>query len=195
MKPIYDLAPAVDAVAALLPGVDDEALDAATPCPNYRVRDLLFHLIGLSIAFRDAAAKIDGPTTSTPPEQARGSLPEDWRTRLPKRMTQLAEAWRRPDAWDGMTRTGGVDLPAAVAGNVAINELLIHGWDLARATGQPYAPADTVIDAGFDLLTPTGGTVDDDGPFGPPVPVPDDSPRLDRVVGLSGRSPGWRPPR
>jgi hypothetical protein len=29
--------------------------------------------------------------------------------------------------------------------------------------------------------------------FGPVVPVPDDAPLLDRVIGLSGRDPGWKP--
>ena len=36
-----------------------------------------------------------------------------------------------------MTAAGGVDLPGEVAGIVALDELVVHGWDLAKATGQP----------------------------------------------------------
>lgn len=33
---------------------------------------------------------------------------------------------------------GGVDLPRQVAGLVALDEVVLHGWDVAKATGQPY---------------------------------------------------------
>lgn len=39
----------------------------------------------------------------------------------------------------------------------------------------------------------TGGGVA--GIFAAPVPVPDDAPRIDVLVGLLGRDPGWAPPR
>ena len=51
-------------------------------------------------------------------------------------MPALVAAWRRPEAWEGMTRSGGVDLPGQVGGLVALDEMVLHGWDLARATGQ-----------------------------------------------------------
>ncbi|MEU3335814.1 TIGR03086 family metal-binding protein [Streptomyces sp. NPDC002144] len=100
----------------------------------------------------------------------------------------------RPAAGTGMTRAGGVDLPGAVAAAVAVDELVIHGWDLARATGLPYAPDPAALRVSHDFLyaaaaDPSRGG----GIFGPVVPVPDDAPLLDRAVGLSGRDPGWTP--
>lgn len=184
----YDLTAAADAITALLPGVADDDLDARTPCPEYAVRDLLFHLIGLSVAFRDAARKALGPTTGKPPGTVATDLPEQWRTILPARLTDLAEAWRDPAAWQGTTQAGGVDLPGAAAGQVALNELTVHGWDLARATGQPYQPAEESLRGSYDLMLPTAAS---GGMFGPPVAVPDEAPPLDRVVGLSGRDPAW----
>ena len=50
----YDLQPGARALSGLLPGIADDQLTAPTPCPDYRVRDLLFHVLGLSVAFRDA---------------------------------------------------------------------------------------------------------------------------------------------
>ena len=53
-----------------------------------------------------------------------------------ERLDQLAEAWADPAAWEGLTEAGGLTMPAEVAGTVALDEVVLHGWDLARATGQ-----------------------------------------------------------
>ncbi|MFB6983285.1 TIGR03086 family metal-binding protein [Streptomyces scopuliridis] len=200
----FDLGPACGEVARLLGGIKDDQLAGPTPCPEYAVREVLAHLVGLTVAFRDAAAKRSGPTTDTPPDAALPVLPDDWREVLPRQLDELAESWRSPSAWEGGTRVGGVDLPGAVAGLVALNEVQIHGWDLARSTGQPYAPAEASLQASFALLAPPPAAesgdsgADDPGTaadsvFGPPVEVPEDAPLLDRVIGLSGRRPDWRP--
>lgn len=62
-----DLGPAAMAVAALVDRVTPDQLDDPTPCPDYAVRNVLGHLSGLSLAFRDAALKHVGPTTDTDP--------------------------------------------------------------------------------------------------------------------------------
>ncbi|MGW6456919.1 TIGR03086 family metal-binding protein [Streptomyces sp. NPDC055078] len=188
-----DLRPAADAVARLLDAVGDDRLGDPTPCPRYAVRELLGHLAGLAVAFRDAARKELGPTTDTDPGSSLPVLEDDWRSTLPRRLAELAEAWERPAAWEGDTRAGGIDLPAPVAGRVAMNELVIHGWDLARATGQPYAPGESSLRVSYELLSPTEDDPGSEGLFGPVVPVPEDAPLLDRVVGLSGRRPDWKP--
>lgn len=186
-----DLGPQTRVVARLADAVTDEHLSAPTPCPDMAVRNLLGHLLGLSVAFRDAGRKDLGPTTDTDPGSARPDIGPDWRAELPKVLGELSEVWRAPDAWTGMTRAGGVDLPGAVAGAVAVNELVIHAWDLARATGQEYTPDPAALQASHDFLL---ASVDDPGRgsiFGPVVPVPAGAPLLDRAVGLSGRDPSW----
>jgi uncharacterized protein (TIGR03086 family) len=76
------------------------------------------------------------------------------------------------------------------------DELAVHGWDLARATGQPYDCDPAVLDAALSFLgqfaspdAPAGPQV----PFGPSLPRSADAPLLDRVVALAGRDPGWSP--
>ncbi|WP_330350164.1 TIGR03086 family metal-binding protein [Streptomyces sp. NBC_00582] len=192
---LLDLGPQTRIVARLAAAVRDDRLADGTPCPAYPVRTLLGHLTGLAVAFRDAARKDLGSTTDTPPTDAGPRLGPDWRTELPRVLGELAEAWRDPAAWTGMTRAGGVDLPGAVAGAVAADELVIHGWDLARATGQQYLPDPAALRATYAFQS---AAVDEPGRgeiFGPVVPVPQDAPLLDRTVGLSGRDPGWTPPR
>ncbi|MER5844137.1 MULTISPECIES: TIGR03086 family metal-binding protein [Streptomyces] len=194
--PTLDLGPQARVVARLAEGVTDAQLADGTPCPRYAVRHLLAHLAGLSVAFRDAARKNLGATTDTSPD---GALPEPapgWREELPAVLGELADAWRDPRAWSGMTRAGGVDLPGEVAGAVAADELVVHGWDLARATGQDYVPDPAALEAAHTFLLAAAaepGRDGGEGIFGPVVPVPSDAPLLDRTVGLSGRDPGWTP--
>ncbi|MGR4878166.1 TIGR03086 family metal-binding protein [Streptomyces sp. LARHCF249] len=189
-----DLGPQARIVARLAAGVPDARLADPTPCPDYAVGDLLGHIAGLAAAFRDAARKDLGPTTDSDPGAAATSLPAGWREELPRVLGELAEAWRDPAAWTGATRAGGVDLPGEIAAAVAVDELVIHGWDLARATGQEYAPDQAALHASYAFLL---AALEDEGRadiFGEVVPVPDDAPLLDRAVGLSGRDPGWTPP-
>lgn len=188
-----DLAPAAREVAGLLPGVREDQLGAPTPCPDYSVAELLAHLVDLAAAFRDAAAKRFGATTDTSPDARLPRLPADWREELPRRLTELAAAWRDPAAWRGETRAGGVSLPGAAAGGTALNELLLHGWDLARATGQPFAPDEASVRASLALLEGMAPEVRS-AVYGPAVEVPADAPPFDRAVALSGRRPSWAPP-
>ncbi|QJT00911.1 TIGR03086 family protein [Streptomyces asoensis] len=187
-----DLGPQTLIVARLAEGVRDEQLADGTPCPGCAVRNMLGHLTGLAVAFRDAARKDLGPTTDTAPDAAAPDIGPGWREELPKVLDELAEAWRDPAAWTGMTRAGAVDLPGAVGGAVAADELVIHGWDLARATGQEYTPDPAALRVSHGFLRAAAEESDrGDGIFGPVVPVPADAPLLDRAVGLSGRDPGW----
>lgn len=190
MDPI-DFAPATGALRDLVLGTSDELLGLPTPCPDYRVADLCDHLGGLTIAFTAAARKqrlADGNASGD------GSrLEPGWRERIATDLDALAAAWRDSAAYDGMTQAGPIDLPAEVAALVALDEVVVHGWDLAVATGRAYdpAPAAVALCTGFaaSFEVPEGAG---DGPFGPPVDVGADATPLQRLVGLTGRDPGWR---
>jgi uncharacterized protein (TIGR03086 family) len=185
-----DLGPAARRLAALLDGVPDSALGSPTPCEDNSVATLLDHIVGLAEGLQAAARK--EPTGA--PQASAEHLDPDWRTILPPRLDALAAAWREPGAGEGMTSAGGVELPATVAAAVTLDELVIHGWDLARATGQPYEPEPAEVAAIMPFLEQFGSGEGVPGLFGPMVPVPDDAPIFDRALGLSGRDPAWRAP-
>ena len=196
-----DLADAADRVAALVKEIGEGELDGPTPCEGTSVGALLDHLMGLTLAFRLAAEKApapqgDGTAQPGPGEQSADHLDPAWRTELPARLDALVTAWRAPSAWQGEAEAGGVVMPAEVMGLVAMNELVIHGWDVARATGRPYTCAPETVEAVKVFLRQsaeeTGGQ-GAPGLFGPVMPVPEDAPPLDRAVGLAGRDPAWRP--
>jgi uncharacterized protein (TIGR03086 family) len=190
-----DLQPAARRLGDLVAAVPDEALDRPTPCPDYRVGDLVEHIGGLAIGFRAAATKdLTGITGQAPSGEA-SRLPDGWRSRIAEDLLAMGAAWQDPQAWTGMTQAGGVDLPGEVAGLVALDELVVHGWDLARSTGQPYEaePAELEAIKGFVVPMAEAPPEQRAGLFGPVVPVADDAPELDRVLGLTGRDPAWSP--
>jgi uncharacterized protein (TIGR03086 family) len=188
---MIDFTRACQRTADVLTNVTDEQLNGRTPCEKLSVRDLVAHVGGLALAFTAAARKDFGPLTNTPPVEG-SPLDDDWRTSYPARLAELASAWREPAAWTGMTRAGGVDFPAEVGGIVALTEVVIHGWDMAAATGQDYDVDPATLDAVLPHVTATAEQGPVEGLFGPAVPVADDAPTLDRVIALSGRDPRRR---
>ena len=185
-----DIAPATRRLATVVAGVPDDSLGNPTPCSAYTVGDLLDHIAGMTVAFTRAARKDLGEVGSPPPPGRAESLVEDWRTRIPADLDALADAWHDPAAWDGMTRAGGIDMPGSIAGVVVADELLVHGWDLAKATGQDYGADDAVADAALGFYS-MFGEGDRGDAFGPARPQHDSASKLDRVIGLSGRDPEW----
>ena len=186
----FDLGPATTATARVVAGIRDEQLTHPTPCEGATVAGLLAHMAGLTYAFRMAAAKTpaEGSASIDP-----AGLPGDWRTAIPADLDALAAAWRDPAAWEGMTAAGGVEMPGAVTAVVALDEVVVHGWDLAVATGQSYDVDPALADACREFAESFG----DDRPpslYGPVVPVPADAPALHRLLGATGRDPGWKPP-
>jgi uncharacterized protein (TIGR03086 family) len=192
-----DLGPAAQRLADLVARVTDDELGQPTPCPAYTLGDLIDHVGGLALAFTAAANKdIDGMYVNQTPSGDASRLGQDWRARIPRRLAALAQAWREPGAWEGMTRIAGGDAPAAMVGLTVADELVVHGWDVARATGQPYACEPELLDAArsfLDQFASPGAPAGPDVPFGPSRPLPGDAPPLDRVVALAGRDPGWQP--
>ena len=192
MSDLPDLEPATRLTASIVAAVDDDSLDRPTPCPEYSVRHILAHLDGLSMAFTAAASKDLGDMTDTPPGSTEFTLNEGWRERIPARLASLAQAWSDPSAWDGMTQAGGVDMPGEVAGLVALDEVVLHGWDLAKGTGQAYEPdpATAAVVHGF-LVESRKGEVPENL-FGPVVEIGDEAHTFDHALGLAGRDPGWQ---
>jgi uncharacterized protein (TIGR03086 family) len=191
---IVDLGPAAEQLAGLVAGAPDAELGDPTPCPAYTLGDLIDHVGGLALAFTAAARKDGGHYANMQASGDSSRLGDGWRVRIPRDLAALAEAWRAPAAWDGMTRIAGDDAPAAIIGLSAADELVVHGWDLARATGQQYQCPPELVQAAHSFLVqfaspdlPAGPEV----PFGPSRAVRADAPLLDQVLALAGREPGW----
>ncbi|GAC02038.1 hypothetical protein GONAM_41_00250 [Gordonia namibiensis NBRC 108229] len=182
---------ATDHMLAFTATIPDTELDRPTPCRDMDLAALLAHVDGLAQAFAAAARKDFGPLTSTPPNPGQSRLAPEWRDDLHRHVCDLADSWNDTAAWEGMTQAGGVELPAEIMGMVALSELVLHGWDVARAADIAFDVPDEILQVVFDFHYPPQPQDDRDGMFGPVVEVPDDAPLVDRVAGLTGRDPLW----
>lgn len=186
--PVSELiARAGERAVTVVRGIEDTRLDDPTPCADYDVRALLGHLYRVAAQFQGMAAKREVDFSSPAPDYLVG----DWRSGFAKETGALVAAWAAPGAEEGTA--GAMNLPARTTGAMALADLTVHAWDLARATRQEYTadPVGVEVLLGFAAqFAPTGRRM---GAFGEEVPVPAGAPALDRLLGAMGREPRWRP--
>jgi uncharacterized protein (TIGR03086 family) len=190
---MIDLTPSINQLVGIVGHVKDDQLEDPTPCADYTVGALLDHIAGFCLAFTGGALK-EPPVGHGGPSGSAETLMAGWRTEIPSRLGTLAEAWRAPDAWEGMTVVAGVDLPGAQAGLFGLDEVVMHTWDLAKATGQSFDIDDEAAGALEQLLVPLPAPEMAQvrgGLFGPIVEASGDGSRAERVLGLTGRDPAW----
>lgn len=182
-------APLVDIIHHVKP----DQLETPTPCSAYDVRGLVNHLLFWGPSLEGAARKEAVP----PPAQDEADLDlvdGDWTIALEAHLNRTAAAWSEAGAWEGVTRMGGpMELPASLIGGMVLGELVVHGWDLARATGQQLTLDDELLSYLYDEVARSAQQGRDMGIYGPEVAVPSTAPTLDRVLGLTGRDPAWSP--
>ncbi|MDJ1131262.1 TIGR03086 family metal-binding protein [Streptomyces iconiensis] len=209
---MIDLKPACRQMIGLLASVGDEQLTKPTPCSEYTVRDLIAHFEeaarGLAAIARGdsgegegggggtestaSAESVPAPVTESVPaaESAATMGPGDqWRERVATSVRVLGDAWSEPGAWVGRTDGPGVELANELWGKIALTEMVVHGWDMARATDQPFALPHETLRACFDHVVEFVPKAPVEGLWGPTVEVPADAPLLDQLVGLTGRHP------
>lgn len=187
---ILDLGPATTTLRGLVASVTDDQLDLPTPCTEYAVGDLVEHIGGLAVAFIGAARKQSVPGSAQGGRGDASRLEPGWRNRIDADLAELAVVWRDPAAYEGMTAAGGIDLPGEIAASVALNEVVVHGWDLATALGRPFAVTDADVAGCMAFAEPfsTPETAGERGDaFGPVLPVDDDAAPLTRLLAMMGR--------
>lgn len=183
---------AAGAMAAVVRNITADQLANKTPCTEYDVRALVNHILFWGPSEAGAGRKESVPQPAAT-ESDVDLTAGDWRGDLLALLADISSAWAPASAWEGETTMGTPHtLPASVMGDMIMGELVVHGWDLAVATGQRLdLPADTLA----HLLDAAGGMAAQGrelGMFGPEVTVAADAPALDRVLGLTGRDPAWK---
>jgi uncharacterized protein (TIGR03086 family) len=184
------MAKAGSEIVRIAHGTREEDFAASTPCEKYDVRALLNHLLYWAPVLELAARKQSVPT-DRPAEGDQDLTDGEWRNLLAERVQRLVTAWADESAWAGSTSMGGGEFPASVAGSMTLVEFVVHGWDLARATGQPFDCDDDVAQGVYTVLSGMAEQGRAMGAFGPEVTVPESAPVLDRALGTAGRDPNW----
>ncbi|MQA12496.1 MAG: TIGR03086 family protein [Pseudonocardiaceae bacterium] len=193
---MYDaqlVARAAGPLMEIIRNIKPDQLNARTPCAEYDVRKLVNHLLFWGPSLEGAARKESVP----PPAGAETDLDltdGDWAATLEAHIDRIVAAWSEPGAWQGSTQMGGpMELPASMIGGMLVGELVVHGWDLARATGQRPVWDDDLVEYLHEETARHAEQGREMGVYGPEVTVPASASTLDRIVGLTGRDPNWTP--
>jgi uncharacterized protein (TIGR03086 family) len=183
---------AAGAVAAVVP----DRLADPTPCRDYDLRTLVEHLAWAALLSQRAATRTrlerDWSVPAPPPFLDRVPA-ERWGEVIGRELEAAADAWGDPAAWEGETVMGTTPMGAEVVGPMMLAEFVLHGWDVARATGAAYDVPPAVGELTLTAVEGMAPMGRDGGWYGPEVAVPADAPAFDRVLGLAGRDPGWTP--
>jgi uncharacterized protein (TIGR03086 family) len=177
---------------AVVAGVPEGAGDDPTPCTEWPVSTLTRHMVGWVQAFAETVA-----TGAMPEGDPNDVEVTDAGAQYRAAADRLLSAWRSGDGPDGEYRLMGSPLPGTFLYPMMLGEFIGHGWDLAKATGQPLDwPEEAAESALTSMRAMTKPEMRGPGKFvGYEVEVPEDAPALERLIGFSGRDPRWERPR
>ena len=175
----------------ILANVTPDQYDQPTPCASWKVRDLVNHIVEganwFPLCVNGGAAPDPDPTHGV--DYAAGDVLASYDAGA---QATLA-AFGAPGAQERIVKLPFGELPGAVFMGIALNDVYTHGWDLAKATGQP---TDLDPEMGTKLLAQAQGFVSDDfrgadgqAPFGPAVEAPASASAADKLAAFLGRQP------
>jgi uncharacterized protein (TIGR03086 family) len=164
-------------------------LDQQTPCPDWDLHTLLNHTILWTSysAERRAHGESVAEDLMSKDFTAEPGYDEAYRAQI----ARAVQAWSDPQAWAGDRSIMGGAMPAADIAAMLIMEMVLHGWDIARATGQDYRCDGKLAQALLDTVQAQGDMFRQYQGFAAVVPVPPEASTFDRALSLSGRDPDW----
>jgi len=167
-------------------GAPDDSWDHRSPVEAWRARDVVGHLVEWLPSFLEGGAGVRLPAVPSAADDPVAA----WEAHVAA-VQELLDDPATQRITLSNPHTGDLPLDAAID-RFYTGDVFLHSWDLARATGQEpdLDPARcAVMLAGME---PLDELLRQSGQYGPRVPVPDDAPVPDRLIGFIGRDPHWR---
>src|SRR5262252_2553236 len=178
-------AQALDATGRVVGAVSADRWDAATPCDGWDARALVNHLVSGNLWAAELAAgatiegvgsRLDGDLLGADPAAAyRDSA------------TAAAAVFRRPGALEAPCAVSYGPVPGSVYAGHRFIDVLVHGWDLAVATGQDPALDPELMEACREIAEPQVAAFRAAGALGDEEPVPPDATDQQRFLAMFGR--------
>ncbi|MGN0064971.1 MAG: TIGR03086 family metal-binding protein [Nocardioides sp.] len=170
----------------IVEGVTD--WDAPTPVAEWRARDVVGHLASWLPGFLSGGSEVEiapGPGVEDDPVGA-------W-THLREQVQGVLETPALAAAAYDNPHTGRSTVEAAVD-QFYTNDVFMHAWDLARASGQADGMDEAVCEATLNGMEPAEEMLRASGQFGVRQPVEASAPASERLAAFLGRDPHWAPP-
>ena len=158
-------------------GIRADQLDNPTPCAKFTVRGVLDHMIGGATVF---AAAFRG-VAPTEPDMS------DVLAAFGPALGGLAEAMHSPGALERTVAAPFGEVAGETFARFVVLDGLVHGWDLATATGQSYEPSAALVAEADAFARQAVEPLRDGDTFGPAVTPPTDATPIERLVAFTGR--------
>ncbi len=145
-----EMAAAAAEAARVVNGVPEGTLNAPTPCGDWDLRTLLNHTIlwtSYSAERRAHGESVDEELMNKD-FAADPGFREDYATQIGR----AVKAWSAPKPGKAQRNVMGDATPAADVGAMLLMEMALHGWDVARATGQEFTADDKTAAALEDIV-------------------------------------------
>ena len=171
---------AVETTRGIIANVKPDQMESTTPCSEWNVGGLVEHMIGGAAYFGAALAGEE------PQPPASDSSPADSYDSLTKKVIQGAA---RPGAMEKKYNTPFGEMTGGEFMFGAFMDTFVHGWDLAKATGQNTSLSSDFAGIIFQGMAPMMDGMRQGGAFGAEVSVPADAKIQDKMLGMMGRQP------
>lgn len=195
---------ALGIAAELLDRITDAHLSTATPCDAFDVEQLIAHLhavvkrvaaVGRGAHAFSVPDSIDGVSLADRPASFRADIADAW------------SVWADDALIGRMIELPWATAPGAAVLGMYVNEVTVHTWDIAVATGLPVVWDDAVVShalAAMAIALPAEGRMESfeearaqmpedqrdwEPPFRAAIPVDGGAPLIDRLVAFNGRPP------
>ncbi|SFB60438.1 TIGR03086 family protein [Amycolatopsis marina] len=182
---------ALEHLDKIVAGIGTADLTLPTPCAGWDLGDLMRHQVSENNAFAVAARH------GSAEDWNGGDLGEDPYEAYATSVRAVLAAFDDHGMLDRQVTIHDFGpFPGAVVVSMHFIDSIVHGWDLASTLDAPYDPEPDLTAAALRIASQIPAGPDDRGAgkaFGAVVEVPGDSSDLDRVLGLLGRDPAWRP--
>lgn len=183
---------ALAATRDLVAGVGDDQWHLPTPCDDWDVRQLVNHIVagnhwvsplitGSTIA--DVGDRLDGDVLGDDPLAAYEAS-----------QAEADAAFSAPGAMEAPANVSYGPVPASIYAGHRFLDVLVHGWDLAKGTGQDATLRPDLVEACLAIAEPQADGLASSGAFGTDHDVPDEASPQDRLLALLGRHESWTAP-
>jgi uncharacterized protein (TIGR03086 family) len=187
MDTVALLGRAIDEVGRLVQTTTDDQLGDPTPCTEWKVRDLINHVVGGSTMFAISAEGGDLSDEVMVGLMTEDQLGDNFREAYKAATSRAMAAFTQPGVLDKTVKLPFGEMPAGVAAGIAVFDVTTHGCDLARATGQQFLDAELLeaaLAGGKQMIGPDFRVP---GMFGPEQPCASDASATERLLAFAGR--------
>ena len=178
-------AQALDMTRQLVAGVSERQWDDTSVCEDWTVRELVNHIVtgnywaeelGSGKSIEAVGDRLDGDVLGDDPVRAYDDS-----------AARAAAVFRAPGAMDAPCAVSYGPVPGSVYCGHRFLDVLVHGWDVAKSTGQDTTLDPALVEACWAVVEPQLGMLEASGAFGTKVDVPDDADAETRLLAVLGR--------